>query len=75
VKAAFERYPEIVWEYSHAINTDEGLVTYCVYVAPSADYVRGHADAADVPADRVSELIQIAPGSGDGNLVKGPLDV
>lgn len=75
-KGAFERYPEIVWEYSHAIETDEGLVTYCVYVAPSAGYVRRHAQAAGVPADRVTELTQIAPGPpGEDSLVKGPLDV
>ena len=75
-KDAFERFPEIVWEYSHAIQTDEGLVTYCVYVAPSADYCRGHAQAADVPADRVTELVQIAPGPpGGDSLVKGPHDL
>jgi hypothetical protein len=39
-----EQFPEIVWEHSHVVVDDEGLVrTYCVYSAPSEEVVRAHA--------------------------------
>jgi hypothetical protein len=60
--AANERFPEISWEHSHVIYADEGMVTYCVYVAPTAQMCRDHAEAAGVPADVVTELIYVAPG-------------
>jgi Protein of unknown function (DUF4242) len=35
---------EIVWEHSHVVVDDQGLVrTYCVYDAPSEDMVREHS--------------------------------
>ncbi len=37
-------FPEIVWEHSHVVVDDDGVVhTYCVYEAPSAEMVREHA--------------------------------
>ena len=37
-------FPEIVWEHSHVVVDDEGLVhTYCVYEAPDEEIVRAHA--------------------------------
>jgi hypothetical protein len=62
-KAAFAQFPEIVWEHSHIIESDEGLVTFCVYRAPSAQYIRDHAAAAGVPADKVMEATLVTPGS------------
>jgi hypothetical protein len=62
-EAANARFPEIEWLHSHIIETDEELLTYCIYRAPSAEYVRDHARAAGVPADRVSEARHVVPGS------------
>jgi hypothetical protein len=37
-------FPEIVWEHSHVIVNDDGLVnTYCVYTAPNEEMVREHS--------------------------------
>jgi ligand-binding SRPBCC domain-containing protein len=39
-----ERFPEIVWEHSHIVATDEGeIVTYCVYAAPTDEMIREHS--------------------------------
>jgi ligand-binding SRPBCC domain-containing protein len=39
-----ERFPEIVWEHSHIVATDDGeIVTYCVYSAPSEETIQEHA--------------------------------
>lgn len=39
-------FPEITWEHSHIIVTDDGKVrTYCIYEAPDEDVVRRHAMA------------------------------
>ena len=41
-----ERFPEIDWEHSHIVATDEGeIITYCVYGAPTEEMIREHADA------------------------------
>lgn len=41
-----ERFPEIEWEHSHIVATDEGeIVTFCIYGAPSEDMIREHAAA------------------------------
>lgn len=40
-----EHFPEITWEHSHvAVDDGGGVKTFCVYVAPSEDVVREHAD-------------------------------
>jgi hypothetical protein len=37
-------FPEIVWEHSHVVVDETGLVrTFCVYAAPSAEVVREHS--------------------------------
>ena len=39
-----ESYPQIVWEHSHVVVDDEGLVhTYCIYEAPNEEIVREHS--------------------------------
>ena len=41
-----ERYPEIDWEHSHIVATDDGeIVTFCIYGAPSEAVIREHAAA------------------------------
>ena len=41
-----ERFPEITWEHSHVVATDDGeIVTFCVYGAPTEEMIREHADA------------------------------
>jgi hypothetical protein len=52
-----ERFPDITWEHSHVVKGDGGLVTYCIYGAPSVDRVREHARAAGLPADAVFEIV------------------
>jgi hypothetical protein len=40
-----DHYPEVTWEHSHVVITDDGTVkTYCIYDAPSEEIVRGHAE-------------------------------
>jgi hypothetical protein len=60
-REAARQFPDIVWEHSHAIRAPDGLVTYCIYVAPSEQYVRDHAAAAGVPCDIVSETTELRP--------------
>lgn len=57
-RVAAEKFPEIVWEHSHAINTPEGLRTMCVYAAPDEQYVRDHAAAAGLPCDNVQVIAE-----------------
>ena len=41
---AEESFPTIIWEHSHVVVGDDGLVrTYCVYDAPDEETVREHA--------------------------------
>jgi len=63
-KAANEKYTDIVWEHSHAVGSDQGVKTFCVYEAPSEQYVRDHAEEAGLPVDRIFE-IQADVGPGD----------
>jgi hypothetical protein len=51
-----ERFPEIEWEHSHVVRTEDGLTSYCIYAAPSAQPGRDHAVAAGLPADEVQEI-------------------
>ena len=39
------RFPEIVWEHSHVVLSEDGTPkSYCVYAAPSEEMVRDHAE-------------------------------
>jgi hypothetical protein len=51
-----EQFPEIEWEHSHVVRTPDGLTSYCIYAAPSAQHIREHAAAAGLPADDVQEI-------------------
>jgi hypothetical protein len=63
-RVAAEQFPKIVWEHSHAVETPEGLVTYCVFQAPDEQYIRDHASAAGLPADKI-QLIANTVGPDD----------
>jgi hypothetical protein len=51
-------YPQIVWEHSHVVVTDDGKVmTYCVYESPDEETVRNHAqDLGRHTVDSVHEI-------------------
>jgi Nickel responsive protein SCO4226-like len=52
-------FPEIIWEHSHVVVDDEGLVrTYCVYAAPSETLVREHSTR--LGKHTIDELHEIA---------------
>jgi Protein of unknown function (DUF4242) len=56
---AEEQFPQIVWEHSHVVVDDQGLVrTFCVYEAPDKATVRRHA--ALLGQHTVDELEEIA---------------
>ena|SRR5215204_1503757 len=54
-----ERFPEITWEHSHVVATDDGeIVTYCIYDAPTEKMIRQHADAfGSHTITRISEIV------------------
>ena len=52
-------YPQIVWEHSHIVVGDDGVVmTYCVYEAPDENTIRSHA--ADLGDHRIKSVHEIA---------------
>jgi hypothetical protein len=53
-----ETYPVIVWEHSHVLVGDDGVVmTYCVYEAPNEEMVRAHgSDLGDHTIEDVREI-------------------
>ena len=64
-----EQFPEIVWEHSHVVVEDDGLVsTYCVYRAPDGEMVRQHAIALGQHVYEISEI------AGDVTPADFPLD-
>lgn len=44
--------PQIQWVHSYV--TDDKV--YCIYIAPTADLVRKHAEQGGFPANRISEV-------------------
>ena len=55
--------PEIQWVHSYV--TDDKI--YCVYVAPSEDLIRKHAEQGGFPADRISAIrTTIDPTTAEG---------
>lgn len=51
----------IVWRQSHATETPDGLVTYCLYEAAGEDTIREHAAAAGLPCDKISAVQVVGP--------------
>ena len=61
-RCAAEQFPDsIVWVQTHATQTPDGLVTYCLYQAPDEATVRAHATAAGLPCDKVSAVDVVGP--------------
>ena len=55
--------PQIQWVQSHV--TDDKI--YCVYIAPTADLVRQHAEQGGFPANRIAEIkVAIDPTTAEG---------
>jgi Protein of unknown function (DUF4242) len=56
---AMERFPDIVWEHSHIVATEDGEIrTFCVYGAPSEEMIREHAAAfGSHTITRIYELV------------------
>ena len=51
-------FPEIVWEHSHVVVDDEGLVhTYCVYEAPDEEAILQHAQQLGEHEYWVQEIV------------------
>lgn len=39
-----DEFPDITWEHSHVVVSDDGVVfTYCVYAAPDEQAIRDHS--------------------------------
>lgn len=51
----------IVWKQSHAVETADGLMTYCLYEAAGEDTIREHAAMAGLPCDKISAVQVVGP--------------
>jgi hypothetical protein len=51
-----ERFPQIAWEHTHVVRTEDGLKAFCVYESPDPDSVRAHAEALGLPVERMFEV-------------------
>ncbi len=47
-----EMGPQIQWLHSYVVENK----TYCIYIAPSEEKVRQHAETAGFPANSISEV-------------------
>ncbi|MHB8643187.1 MAG: nickel-binding protein [Gaiellaceae bacterium] len=64
-----DQFPEIVWDHSHVVVDDDGVVyTYCVYEAPNEEMVREHAIALGKHEYTIHEI------AGDVSPADFPLD-
>jgi hypothetical protein len=50
------RYPQITWEHTHVVRTDEGMKAFCLYEAPDGASVREHAAELGLPLERFYEV-------------------
>lgn len=56
-----EEMPEIIWEVSHvALDDSGGVITYCIYDAPSEEAIRQHAEALGA-----HNIVSVAELAGD----------
>jgi hypothetical protein len=51
-----ERYPQIEWEHTHVVRSDEGLKAFCVYESPDRESVLAHAAELGLPVERCLEV-------------------
>lgn len=62
-RVAAEQFADtIVWRHSVAVESDEGLMTYCLYESVDEATIRAHAAAAGMPCDSVTPVKVIGPG-------------
>lgn len=47
--------PEIIWQQSYV--TDDKI--YCVYIAPTEQMIRDHAERGGFPANRISQVREV----------------
>jgi hypothetical protein len=53
-----DEFPKIMWEHSHVLVEDDGLVTtYCVYSAPDEETLRQHAISLGQHEYRIREIV------------------
>jgi len=50
------RFPQIEWEHTHVVRTDDGLKAFCVYESPDEKSVLAHAEALGLPVERCFEV-------------------
>jgi hypothetical protein len=50
------RFPQIEWEHTHVVRTDDGLKAFCVYESPDEKSVLAHAEALGPPVERYFEV-------------------
>ena len=51
------RFPEIAWEHSHIVATDDGeIVTFCIYGAPSEEIVETTTTSLYVASELTCQL-------------------
>lgn len=51
----------INWVQSHASETPEGLMTYCLYEASDEATIRSHAEAAGLPCNKITAVDVVGP--------------
>jgi len=50
------RFPQIEWEHTHIVRTDNGLKAFCLYESPNPESVKAHAQALGLPVERFYEV-------------------
>jgi hypothetical protein len=50
------RFPQIEWEHTHVVRTDDGLKAFCVYESPDRESVLAHAAELGLPVERCFEV-------------------
>ena len=51
-----ERWPQISWEHTHVVRSEDGLRAFCLYESPDAESVKAHAEALGLPVERFYEV-------------------
>ena len=50
------RFPQIEWEHTHVVRTDDGMKAFCLYESPDQESVLAHAEALGLPVERCFEV-------------------
>jgi hypothetical protein len=51
-----EKFPGMEHEHTHVVHDDGGFTAFCVYRADGPDTVREHAQASNLPVERILEI-------------------